>query len=318
MTVLYGATKTQVYKLLDEVSSSTGAVESSPDVLTKILEYCNDAITDLSSTFAKIPAVMPIPHNPVNNALSYDTSATKNHLPGVDDYPVTQTGALSYFVEVSGHYNIVIEESIAGVWTTLVTLTPTVGSEPTTFTELKGLLTPSSALNSVRMRLTGNYIYPYRNYVLYPYSFPSAALVQQCRPHFLYALPADFLKLKDVMIRRDVRQWIPYTNYLLTNDKQIGINRYDTGEFMLNYYRKPTLLVYTGVDLTDDAQAIDLTDDAARLIPYYAAGQILGTSSDPTEVPKGTKLLNQYEIKKGNIVATDISYSGQIVNVYNW
>lgn len=295
-------------KLIDEYSSRgvvTAAIKTA-DIRAKIPDAVNQICMDLATTTGKLAKEWQIINYPVLNDSSKDTSSIKNHIPGTDDYIATLTGARAYFLEVSGHYDIVIEESISGVWTELVELTPTVGSEPTTFTELKGLLTPSSLTNSVRMRCTGDYIYPYRNHILYPYTFPTADDVQQNRPFFLYDLPADWLKLNNVMIRKDTRQWTSFAEYKVTSE-QFGFNRYATGEILVNYWRKPTAIAVadtTNPTTAELAQIIDATTDAAQVTPLGVAGMVT-VKDDPA---MSSYFLNLYESRKFQLVQNDGSY----------
>lgn len=306
MSVTYLQTKLQIIRLIDEVSVD-GTSTARADTETKIPQLINDALMDLASTTVKIPAVFSFVHNPVCNDLSYDTSSVKLHVPGVDNIYVLQ-GAKSCFFEVNGHYDVRIEEEINGAWTELERIIPTVFSSQ--FTEVKRLINPSSTSNNVRLRFTGNYPYSYRNYILYPYSWPSVDEVQQHRPHFLYSLPQDFLKLSNVMVRKDIRQWVPCLDYILIGKTYIGINRYVVGEYQVNYFRTPVLLS----DSPNNTDILDIGDDAARVVPYYVAGQLMMQE----DAQQGIMLLNQYEAKKAMLVSTDASYVGSQANIYVW
>jgi hypothetical protein len=297
-----------VLRLLDEYSSRgvvTAPIKTA-DIRAKIPDAVNQICMDLATTTGKLAKEWQIINFPVLNDSSKDTSSIKNHLPGTDDYIATLTGARAYFVEVSGYYDIVIEESISGVWTELVELTPTAGSEPTTFVELKGLLTPSSLTNAVRMRCTGDYVFPYRNHILYPYTFPTASEVQQNRPFFLYDLPADWLKLNNVMIRKDTRQWTSFAEYKITDNK-FAFNRYATGEILVNYWRKPTAIAVVDTNsptVLELAQLIDTTPDARQIVPLGVAGTVM-VSDDPSA---SAYFFNLYESRKYQLVQQDGSY----------
>lgn len=314
----YGNIRKQTLALLDEYSSS-GNVQTTADVLVKIRDMVNQAMVDLASTTAKIHGEYFLTHSPVLNELSRDTSSIKNHLPGID-FSVELAGAKAYFFEATGPGTVKVEESITGVWTELSSIDLT-GS---TMTEYKGLITASSAANTVRLRFTGDYIYRYRNYILYPYTFQTVTDIQPHKPHFEYDLPADFLKLDTVMTKRDTRQYVPYINFILRSDKKIAFNRYDVGEYLIHYWRMPTFFTFTGTESVDDAQTfgIDVAnsiyrveDEAALIIPYYAAGQVLMSESD---LSKGIALLNMYEQKKVNLTGNNLGYTGSVLNIYGW
>lgn len=302
----YGELVNAVLKLIDEYSKkgTTLPVTKTNDYKLKIPEAVNEILMDLATTTGKLHAEWQIVNNPVLNTLTYDTSSIKGHLPGTDDIPTSLTGAKAYFLEVTGSYDIYIEESIAGAWTELVHLTPT--TAVSTFTELKGLLTPSSASNSVRMRLTGNYPYSYRNYALYPYTFPTAADVQQNRAWFEHLYPTNWLEFDSAMIQKDTRQWMAYAEYRLT-PTHFCHNRYNVGEILVNYYRKPTVIAVVDPTTPTDpelAQTIDAASDAVYIVPAGVAGKILAVDSPANSA----ELLNYYETRKFTLLGNDGQY----------
>lgn len=309
-----------VLRLLDEYSSrgATTAPIKTADLRIKIPDAANQILMDLAVTTGRLIKEWQLLNFPVDNEVNKDTSTVKNHMPGTDDIIATLTGSLAYFLEVSGHYHVLIEEQVGGVWTTLQDLQPTVGSEPTTFVELKGLLTPTSTSNLVRMRLTGNYIYPYHNYILYPYTFPSDAEVQPHQPWYSAALPTDWLKMKDVKIRgKSQRQWETFFEYRET-PTHFYYNRYATGEILVNYYRKPTLVTVadpkspTAAEL---AQVLDAMPDAAQTIPFGVAGTVMAGD----DVEASSYFLNLYETRKFQLVQNDGSFGIQsITSVTGW
>lgn len=314
----YGDLVNQVLRLIDEYSKKGTAnpVIKTADYRLKIPDAVNEIQQDLANTTGRLNKEWLIINNPVMGTLQYDTSSIKNHIPGTDDIVNTLSGAYSYFLEVSGYYDVYIEELNGGVWGTIVHLEPTPGSEPTTFTELKGLLTPSSATNSVRIRLTGNYIYPYRNYILYPYTFPTAASVQQNRAWATQTLPTDWLKLNNVMIRKDQRQWVSFIDYKITAT-QFSWDRQNTGELIVNYYRKPTPVAVADTSAPtagELAQVIDVVADATYIVPAGVAGKILAIDD-----PNGSAdLLNYYEVRKYSISPSEGMYGLQVIyDVYN-
>jgi hypothetical protein len=315
--VNYGQLQSDVLKKIDEYSrkGTTAAPTKTVDYRLKIPEATNSILMNLAATTGKLPAEWPIVNYPVYNESTRDTSSIKNHIPTIDDTIATCTGALSYFLEVTGNYDVIIEEQISGTWTELVELTPTAVSG--TFTELKGLLTPSATTNSVRTRLTGNYPYSYRNYILYPYTWPTAAEVQQHRPFFVQTLPTNWLKFNNVMIRRDVKQWVAFAEYKIT-PTQFGYNRYATGEILVNYYRKPTAIVVADPanPTTEElAQVIDAMPDAVEIVAYGVAGTILiGDDNNASSY-----LLQLYENGKFELTQNDGSYGLQSVqNINGW
>lgn len=318
MSMTYETLVNLTLQLIDEYSKkgTVNPVSKTADYRIKIPGAVNEIQQDLANTTGRLNKEWLIVNNPVLGTLQYDTSTIKNHIPGTDDTIATLTGAKSYFIEVSGYYDIYIEENIGGTWTTLAHLEPTVGSEPTTFTELKGLLTPSSTSNSVRIRGTGSYVWPYRNQILYPYTWPTAALVQQNRAWATQALPADWLKLNNVMIRKDQRQWTSFVEYKLT-PTHFAYNRYATGEIIVNYFRKPTDIAVADTSnpsVAELAQTVDAVTDALQIVPAGVAGKILKVDNPAASA----ELLNYYEARKYSINPTEGAYGLQVIyDVYS-
>lgn len=305
----YGQVKSTVLKLIDEYSSR-GAIQAASkiaDIKYKIQDLTNSTIYDLASTTAKIPAVFNIAHNPIKNVLMDDTSSLKQHLPGTD-FTLSLVGAKSTFFECTGPATVTIEEGSAVLETIVIP------STVTTLTEYRRLISAVNPNSTITLRFTGPYVYTFRNYTLYPYSFPTEADVQQHRPWFEYALPTDFFDLNNVFAKRDARQYSAYPNYILTPNKRISFNAFDSPiELIVNYWRRPNLLTFINDDPTDDAQILDLTDDAAMIVPYNVAGQVLNSEK---QIAEGTLLLNQFETKKAMLISNKTQYQANVMSVY--
>lgn len=305
----YGQIKGTVLRLIDEYSSR-GAIQAASkiaDIKYKIQDLTNSTIYDLASTTAKLPAVFNVAHNPIKNALMEDTSSLKQHLPGTD-FTISLAGAKSCFFECTGPATVQIEEG----GTILQTIS--IPASTKVLTEYRRLITPLVSTSNITLRFTGDYVYTFRNYTLYPYTFPTEADVQQHRPWFEYDLPSDYLDLNNVFAKKDSRQYSAYPNYILTPNKKISFNSYDSPlELIVNYWRRPTLLTFINNDATDDAQVIDLSEDAAMIIPFNVAGQVLNSEK---QLAEGTLLLNQYETKKAMLITNKTQYQANVMSVY--
>jgi hypothetical protein len=310
----WGELKNQVRALLNQLSNRGALLPTTKvaDLLKKIEYFINPVLYDLASTTGKIPEVFYITHNPAYNELARDTSSIKKYLPG-QDFSIELVGARSCFFEATGPATILIEERNNGEWSALETIS--IPSTQKTFAEYKRLINPTQPGNNVRLRFAGSFPYDYRNYILYPYTWPTAEDIQQHRPHFIYPLPSDFLKLNNVMVKKDQRQYTPYVAYVMTPDKKMALNRYEVGEYLINYYRKPKLLTFTGDDAVDNLQTVDATDDAVQIAALSVAAQALLSEKDETA---GLTLMNEYEAKKGQLTAADQNYSSVVYNVYGW
>jgi len=316
MATTYGMIRTGTLRLLDEFSSrgSILAANKVADYNFKIQQICNESIYELASTNSKLPKTFLIAHNPIKNALSDDTSSIKQHLSNID-FSITLTNARSCFLEATYPGVMILEESSNGGVTYSIIETITVLPSVEGFKEYKRLINPSLPTNTVRLRFTGSYVYLFRNFVLYEYSFPTEDLVQQHRPHFVFNPPDDFLDLNYVEIKRDARQYVPYSNMIKTPDNKLSFNSYEfPAEFLVHYWRKPTLLTFTDVAVVDDAMLIDLRDDASLIISYNIAGTIQNSEEDN----RGNGNLKKYNEKRTSLISSKSNSLSTIINNSGW
>lgn len=317
MTILFGEIADSTLKYLDEYSSR-GVPQSAnkiADYMLKIKSLINPAIYDLATTTAKIPKTFNIVHAPIKNTLADDTSAIKTHMPGLD-FSIALQGALSTYFEATGPATVIIEETSDG--TTYMPLETISIDSGAAFNEYRRLIAPTLPNNTIRLRFTGDYVYNFRNYVLYPVSFASEDEIQQHREFFFIDLPEDFLDVNTVFVRRLTRQYVSYANYNITPgpNQQFVFNSYDGPcEFSINYWRKPNLLTFTGVDAADRALPIDLADEAALIIPLNIAGEIFKSEK---QLDSGVLLLNQFSVRKNELSVNKTGYSGIVVTPYVW
>lgn len=316
MAITYGQIKDATLQWIDEYSSR-GAVQS----LTKTADYnfkiqtgVNGSINNLASTVAKIAAEFPFIHNPIKSTSSDDTSEIKIHLPG-DDYSISLINAQATFFEIGYPGVAVLEESADGGETYSTIETITVPSIVTGFTEYRRLISPSSPTNLVRLRFTGSYSYSFRNEILYDVTFVDEESVQQHRPVFIIDLPLNFLK-PDAVYTMVGQQEIPYTKGSIKNGK-FYYSGYETPkQFLIRYWRKPNLLTFTNVDATDRALEIDLTDEAALIIPQDVAGKILISEQ---QIASGTLLVNMHEVAKSQLIGDKKDdLQNEIQNISGW
>ena len=311
----YGQVRTATLKILGEFSSRGNVVPQSKnaDFNFQIQQITNESIMELASTTAKLPKTLLIPHNPIKNSLYDDTSSIRQHIPSID-FSIVLGNAKSCAFESTGPATIVIEESSDGTtYTPLETIT--IESSVTTFVEYKRLISPSLSTNTVRLRFTGDYLYLFRNFVLYPYSFPDVNSIPSHSPWRRIETPDDFLDLNYVEIRRDARQFLPYNNLIKTPENELFFNNLEgPSELLIHYWRKPNLLTFTGVEATDDELEIDLRDDAALILAY----NIAGTIQNSEEEGRGDGYLKKYTEKRMNLISSNSSHVGTMVNLFKW
>jgi len=324
MAVTFGDVRESTLSLLDELDTS-GVIQTTADVTAKIRDFTNKAMVDLAATTAKIHGEQYIIHSPVYEGS--DTSQIQTFLPDGEDISITLENAKSCFFEATGPGTVVIEEAVTGSETYTALETITIASTVTTLTEYRRLITPSLSTNTIRLRFTGSYTFSFRNHVLYPYTFATAALVQQFRPYFEYALNADFLQLDKVMVKYGRGRYSAYTSYTLDNDNKLRISRYDApAEFIVHYWRLPTKFTFTEVEATDDALVFGIdtvnstyrvSDEAANIIPLFVAAKIL-KSEGGSGLTFGGDLMNDYEFRKSQLLTNSAGYVGEIANVTGW
>lgn len=309
----YGEFQDIVLKVLNKFSARGAELNptKTADIRAKIQSFINAELMDLASTTGKLPAKESYVQKPVCNSLAYDTSSIKQHLPG-QDFSVSLVGAKAYFFEATGPATVTIDEQIDGAWVNLETIDI---PEANAMTEYKKLITASDSTNTVRLNFTGNYIYAFQNYILYPYDFSSDEKVQQHRPRFIYPLPDDFLKMNTLIVRKTVRQEMEDKTYLLDMaNKTISLNRYAEGEYLLNYYRKPIYIEITGSAVIDDVQIVDANEDALYILAFGVAS-ITTAKNDPAT---SVLLNNLYEAKKANLTGNDGVYIQSQVPLSGW
>ena len=312
----WGELKSSVRSLMDELSSRGALLPNIKvaDILMKLKYFINPVLYELAQTTGRLAAVQSVTLNPVLNTLTYDTSSIKKHLPGVDR-SFELAGAKACFFECNGPATVTIDEKIAGVWNNLETIN--ILSTVTALTEYRRLITASNPAHTIRLRFTGDYAYDFRNYILYPYTWPTAADVQQHRPYFEFALASDYLKLNTVLAKSDTRQYVSFNQYTVrASDGKLVVNRYLAPlELLVQYWRKPVVPAFTGVDATDDLLTIDAIDEAVNLVPLGVAAKVLLSEKNETA---GMILQNLFEAGKAQLVGKDGSYAGTIVSKSEW
>lgn len=295
--MIYGELINATLKKIDEYSTkgNVAPLDKTIDLRYKMPEATNEVLLDLARTTGKLETPYHIVHNPVGNQLSKDTSSIRSHTPG-DDFTTIENGAKACYFECTGPATVYIEEETeSNVWTVLESIE--VLSTQKNFAEYKRLITPVDATTNIRLRFSGDYHYSFRNYILYTISFPTEEDIQQHGNYFLYDLPDDYMGIKNAMIRKDVRLWTTFSNYVLfPATRKIGFNSYQVGEYIINYYRKPNLI---DVNNPLDETVIDAIEEGLPLVPVGVASRALLMD----DVAISTVLWNQYETGKTSLIS---------------
>lgn len=267
---------------------------------------CNDFINTAyykAIQYDPIEAVFSITQNAIPNLLNvYSSFNLVQHLDA--DYIVSATGVKSYYLEVDHPATIYFEESIGGAWTNLATLNV---SNITSFTAYRGLLTPSSSLNTVRIRFSGPYPYNIRRTALYGYTFASVSDIPKFQPYISYPLPDDYIRLNKLVQNSDDRMHQTMIDYSIEK-KNLLINYFYSGSFDAFYFKRPNPLV-----LDTDVPETQIQNH--NYLAYFAAGTWLFGNGQQAQ---GIVLLNAFDGFMREITPTIDEVNSSIVNANNW
>jgi hypothetical protein len=302
-----GTAKEKAIQLINEYSNNGNLISDATNADYKLrMNNLADMAQKEIAQFLKIHAVYQISQNPIKSQFGL--------LQGFDivqhldtDLIYEAVGSQAYYFEVDNVADIYIEENVSGVWTNLVTINNTTKKQ---FTAYKGLLTPFSTSNTVRMRFSGSYPYNLRNRALYAYSFPVASDVPDYKPYVKYDMPADFMELNKVVHITDPRVYKQMVDFYWEGKKTFVANYYHTGSFDIHYYKYPTDIT----SATLDSYTFEIDTEAQELIPYYIGGHIV---LDENPAVAAT-LLNLYQQKLANLDANVNIGVTNITDVYGW
>lgn len=177
-------------------------------------------------------------------------------------------GAKSYYFEVDNDAIVKIQE-FTGSWVDLVTIDTTGTTELTPF---KGLITPSSVLNEVRILFDGSTYYQFKNVALYkaPYKLED---IPEYRPWVKYELPENFGELNKVVIEFPTRQYAIDNHYKWEGYKSFYVNWFFDGEIRVIYNPIP-------VFLANKTDSVPINNPTSRqFLVYYVAAKMAFTEN---------------------------------------
>ena len=299
-----GEIRDLAYKLANTYSADGQLIPLSDNADARL------AMTDFINTgyykslqFTPVESVYSITQKGIPNLLNmYSSFNLVQHLD--EDYTVSATGAKSYYFEVDKDCVVYIEESVAGVWTTLSTITIT---GITSFTEYKGLITASSVANDIRIRFSGNYPYNIRRTALYYYSFANADDVPKFKPYINYPLPGDYISLNKIVVNGDDREHSTLIDYSIEK-KNLVLNYFYSGSFDVHYFKRPEPLVL-------DTDIPETPIEGHSYLSYFSSGSWLFSTGQQAQ---GLTLINQYDSFMTESSPTIDEQNGTIENFNNW
>jgi hypothetical protein len=304
-----GQAKLKAIQYMREYSIS-GALNSVSQNSDYTLAFNNAADTAQKKIagIKKIITTYSFSRNPILNQLGLlQGFDIVQHL-DTDNTVSVAVGSRAYYFEVDRQCSVYIEEQVGGVWTILSTII--IPNTVTSFTAYKGLITPSSVLNQVRIRFGGLYPYNIRNRYLCQYTFPTVADIPDYTPYVKYSMPANFMKLKGVVHRTDPRVYEHMSSYFWEGKRTLVVNYEYTGSFDIEYFTYPADITST----TDDAYAFEVDIDACEAIPYFMGAMAL-IEENPSI---STTLLNLYQSELGNLDQLDTGVATMVLSLNPW
>jgi hypothetical protein len=319
--MLLSEAKTQAMQHIREYMNSGTVISTTDgnykDLLSSMNIDANTAQMELCK-ISKIPKTHIINQNVIPNLLGLSAANEVQHYPGTD-LSYSFVGAKSFSVEVGKFAcTIYFYETIAGVLTPLNGTYSLDGATPVVFTgsiavtgtdnyvNYKGLLTTSSALNTVTMKIVATYPMKSRYRALFAYSFPTADVVPHYMAYVPYTLPSNYMEFEKMMRESDERLYKENVDYVLTNDNKIHINWNLPGQFIVHYWAWPTEITTT----TADTYPFEVGTDACSIIPYYMASKAVIDDKKALSV----MLLNIYEDRKLGLNKPKTNTSDSIQN----
>jgi len=174
-------------------------------------------------------------------------------------------GAKAYYFEVNRDTAVVtIEENQSGTWTTIHT--PTITASITNLTPFKGVITPVSANNAIRLKFSGTTHYKHVNRCLFSYPF-ALADIPDYTPWYKVTMPSNFRSISQITEEYPDRQYSKSSTYKWEGFKDLYVNYYYEGTVRVVY--KPVPVTLTSID-----DVLEIDDITAQAVVYYIAARL--------------------------------------------
>ena len=290
------------------------------DYLLSIPSFLNQVQREIATTVRKIAKVYDIAHNMPDNQFGR-VEWYEEEVHDTEDRTFAATGSNAYSFQIAGTATVYIEEEINSVWTTLITINNTFALSEG-FTTYKGRITGiTNPNNSIRIRFSGDYYYPFRWVALFTQKYATDAEVPAYEPYVPYDLPVDFFDVDTVIATFNERQYVEWSNYRFeqrdSNRKRILINWYERGEFQVHYWSYPTELVLDVDNLSsNNSYVIEIADEA---IPA-AVSKVAALLMVDEDLNIHDILMQDFYIQMNNVQQFDNRKNGfQVIqNINNW
>lgn len=211
-------------------------------------------------------------------------------------------GAKAYYFEADGEGTVTVEENQSGTWTALATITiPNAVTSPTAY---KGLISPLSSSNNIRLTFNGTTHYRHSNRCLFSYPF-ALSRIPDYRPWIKVTMPSNFQSRDQIVEETATRQYQQSIAHKWEGWKDLYINYYFEGNIRVVYKPVPTPL--TSID-----DVLEIDDITAQGVVYYIAARLA-----PFE---NKELVNFFEGKFGELkmenTRTQPATESEIIDVY--
>ncbi len=223
-----------------------------------------------------------------------------------EDFVLISPKAGSFYVEICGATTALIEVNGASGWETVASWS---GSGTATAFEIwRGNLLATALNKEVRLTVDGPWPFQVKNATFYEPQFPQDDMVPACDTWRRYAMPADFLRLDEIVLENG--QF--YDNaicYKWENNRTLLLPSEAKAQVTVRYWSYPTKIT----SLTADTYKYQLPPEAARLVPIKVAALMIPIERQALS----TRLLELYETELTRIVASQATEPGKINALYS-
>ena len=253
-------------------------------------------------------------NTPVANELGLLSNFDVVEFLGTDKYYPSDGGvvAKSYYFEADQTHTVVVQELESGTWTDLVTTSATV----TTMTAYKANITPSTAGNKIRLKLSGTTFYRCVNRALFNVTFQSDDDVPDYQAWVEYTLPSDFKSFNSVIEEYPVRQYGASATYKFESPNRFYYNYFFNGKLRIVYNPIPATI-------TAKTDTLEIDDIVAKALAFYIASWISPYENQSMTNPLFQKYDELRQMASSKEPATeeaiqDVTGSGSFYSDYSW
>lgn len=236
---------------------------------------------------------------PIPNMLSSGFDITE-HTDADLTYEATEQ-CKAYSFEVDGEATIYIED-LTSVWNVLATIV--VPNTITTFTNYKGIVTPTTGATKSRIRFSGSYYYKTVNRALFDYPL-KLAQVPSYAEWLLYQMPADFKSVSQIVDESPISGYENNSDFKWEGKKDLYVNYEYEGTIRIVYKSIPIVI-------TALSQTLQIDDITCESGAYFLAAHLI-----VVEDPASASFFNErfMELKQESKIKQP-SAETQILNMY--